>query len=91
MRLLMSTYDSCEGCRTAGETRRAVAGPRVGVRVCGPSDRAERLAGLGVPLAGRAQDDLTPETGVQATAVAGWIRTDRGGGREAATRWGLMR
>jgi UDP:flavonoid glycosyltransferase YjiC (YdhE family) len=84
MRLLLSTYDSRGGVEPLVGLAVRVRAFGADVRLCAPSDCAERLVEVGVPLVGSAQDCRDPGHRGRATAMAGTIRTD--GATVAATR-----
>jgi vancomycin aglycone glucosyltransferase len=75
MRLLFSTYDSRGGVEPLMGLAVRLRALGAEVRVCAPSDCAERLVEIGVPLVGRAQDCRDPGHRGPATAMAGTLRT----------------
>jgi hypothetical protein len=91
MRLLLSTYDSRGGVEPLVGLAVRLRALGAKVRVCVPSDCAERLVEVGVPLVGRAQDCPGPDTRGRATAM-GRHRPHRRGdrSRDAAARSELM-
>ena len=80
----MPTYDSSGGVEPLMGVAVRMRALGAEVRVFAPSDGAERLVEVGVPLVGSAQDCRDPGHRGRATAMAGMVRTD--GATVAATR-----